>query len=191
MVRAPNAQGQVPSRTLTTKRCGWLCLRGWSVWSARAEFFGGWTATCTLKELSSIGSILHVCVEGGESGRLFVEMMEKWAANILGRSCPAMKGKRPGFDLAGKGQGIAAGTRHLGGTPHVERQQPGGAALPKESDTHCVPLCGQILDGEGALGQETCDLWLHGARSCRVGGRDVCVALVRRYRRSTQCCAST
>ena len=28
---------------------------------------------------------------------------------------PTMKGKRPGFDLAGKGQGIVAGARHLGG----------------------------------------------------------------------------
>ena len=58
----------------------------------------------------------------------------------------------------------------------MERQQSGGAALPKESDTHCVAVDGQILDGEGTLGQETCHLWLQGARSCGVGGGDLCVA---------------
>ena len=39
-------------------------------------------------------------------------------------------------------------------------------------------LSGQILDGEGTLGQETYHLWLQGAQSCRVGGGDLSVARV-------------
>ena len=39
-----------------------------------------------------------------------------WKRNMDKREVvPTMKGKRPGFDLAGKGQGIVAGARHLGG----------------------------------------------------------------------------
>ena len=39
-----------------------------------------------------------------------------WKRNMDKREVlPTMKGKRPGFDLVGKGQGIVAGARHLGG----------------------------------------------------------------------------
>ena len=73
--------------------------------------------------------------------------------------------------LRSGGKGIRHCGRELdtGRTLHVERKQSGGAALPKESDTHRVALNGQILDGEGTLGQETCHLRLQGARSRRVG----------------------
>ena len=38
-----------------------------------------------------------------------------WKRNMDRREVvPTMKGKRPGFDVAGKGQGIVAGARHLG-----------------------------------------------------------------------------
>ena len=60
----------------------------------------------------------------------------------------------------------------------MERQQSRKTALPKENDTHCVAFNGQILDGEGTLGPETCHLRLQGARSCRVGDGDLCVARV-------------
>ena len=43
---------------------------------------------------------------------------------------PTMKGKRPGFDLAGRGTRHRGGSSTLGGTLHVELQQSGGAALP-------------------------------------------------------------
>ena len=46
----------------------------------------------------------------------------------------------------------------------------------KEGDTHSVAVHGQILDGEGPLGQETHHLRLQGARSCGGGGGDLCVA---------------
>ena len=39
-----------------------------------------------------------------------------WKRNMDKREVvPTMKGKRPGFDLVGKGEGIVAGARHLGG----------------------------------------------------------------------------
>ena len=39
-----------------------------------------------------------------------------WKRNMDKREVvPTMKGKRPGFDLVGNGQGIVAGARHLGG----------------------------------------------------------------------------
>ena len=39
-----------------------------------------------------------------------------WKRNMDKREVvPTKKGKRPGFDLAGRGQGIVAGARHLGG----------------------------------------------------------------------------
>ena len=45
-----------------------------------------------------------------------------WKRNMDKREVvPTMKGKRRGFDLEGKGQGIVAGARHLGF--YVEWQQ--------------------------------------------------------------------
>ena len=89
---------------------------------------------------------------------------------------PTTKGKRPGFDFAGEGQGIVAGARHLGGCFFVEWEPSSGTALPKESDTHSVAVHGQILDGEERLGHETQHLRLQGARRCGGGGGDLCVA---------------
>ena len=52
------------------------------------------------------------------SDRVLDEELEGggWKGNMdKSEVVPTMKGKRPGFDLAGKGQGIVAGARHLGG----------------------------------------------------------------------------
>ena len=81
-----------------------------------------------------------------------------------------MKGKRPGFDLAVNGEGIVAGARHLGGRFTWNGNNREEVLCRKRAiRTAWLPV-GQILDGEGTLGQETCHLWLQGARRCRVGG---------------------
>ena len=66
------------------------------------------------------------------SDRVFDEELEGggWKRNMDKREVvPTMKVRRPGFDLAGKGQGTVAGELDTWGTLHVERQQSGGAAL--------------------------------------------------------------
>ena len=70
-----------------------------------------------------------------------------------------------------------AGGRHFGGrfTYNGNNRE---ELLCRESDAHCVAVNGQILDGERTLGQETCLLWLQRARSCCVGGGDLCAARV-------------
>ena len=52
------------------------------------------------------------------SDRVLDEELEGggWKRNMDKREVvPTMKGKRLGFDLAGRGQGIVAGARHVGG----------------------------------------------------------------------------
>ena len=77
---------------------------------------------------------------------------------------------------------VPVGSRHrcwsstLGRTVHVEWQQSGGTALPKEGGSHCMAVYGQILDGEGTLGHETHHFWLQGPRSCGCGGGNLRVA---------------
>ena len=72
---------------------------------------------------------------------------------------------------------LGKGTRHrCWRTVHVERQQSGGTALPKEGGSHCMAVYGQILDGEGTLGHETHHFGLQGPRSCGCSGGNLRVA---------------
>ena len=97
-----------------------------------------------------------------------------WKRNMDKREVvPTMRERGRAFDLAGKKKGHCGGSSPLGWTLHVERQQ-------TESDAHCVAFNGQVLDGEGTLGQETCHLWLQGARSCGVGRRRLMRGTIRR-----------
>ena len=126
------------------------------------------------------------------SDRIVDEELEErgWKRNMDKREVmPSMRGKRPCFVLAGK-KGHFGGSSPLGWTLHVEWQQSGGAALPKESDTHCVAFNGQILDGEGTLGQRNVTSLAARCSELRCWRRRRLRGTTRRCRRSSQCFAS-
>ena len=93
---------------------------------------------------------------------------------------------------------LGKGTRHrcwsstVGRAVHVEWQQSGGTALLKEGGSHCMAVYGQILDGEGTLGQETHHFGLQGplANSTCIGGsgsEEICMAPGDAARRDESC----
>ena len=104
---------------------------------------------------------------------------------------PTMKGKRPGFDLVGKGQGIVAGARHLGGRFTWMGNNREELLCRKRAVRTAWLSFGQILDGDGTFGKETHHFLAARSSELRLRRRRPTRGTTQKCRRSTQCCAST
>ena len=97
----------------------------------RQDWYAIWDSRFLLEHFEALEHSDRVLDEELEGGG--------WKRNMDKREVvPMMKGKRPGFDLAGKGQGIVAGARHLGGTLHRNGRDAG-------DQVNAVQVCSEAV----------------------------------------------